>query len=187
MTSRGVILYGPPASGKDTVTRALVELDPVFRHYRRLKVGDGRAASYEMVDAAELDHLRERGEILYENARYGNRYAVDRPRLQALCDAGAVPVVHLGQVAGVRALTASFRTDWLPVLLWCSREISEARATERSSADVTSRLDAWDETARDIDEHGVDDFALCINTEEHDPDEAAKLIHEHRQLELPSR
>jgi len=184
MTARGVILYGPPASGKDTVTNALVQLDPTFRHYTRLKVGGGRTAGYEMVAASVLDDLRERGELLYENARYGNRYAVDRPRLQALCDGGAIPIVHLGQVVGVHALAASFPARWLSVLLWCSRETSEARAFQRGSGDLTRRLDAWEETTRDVDEYGAGAFALQIDTDHHQPDEAAKLIHDQPELEL---
>lgn len=184
MTARGVILYGPPASGKDAVTHALLQLDPTFRHYTRLKVGGGRAAGYEMVAASELDDLRRRDEVLYENVRYGNRYAVDRPRLQAVCGSGAIPVVHLGQIAGVRALMATFPARWLSVLLWCSRETSEARAAQRRSGDLTSRIDAWEETARDVDEHGADDFALQIDTERHEPDDAAKMIHDRTELGL---
>ncbi|MGH2941284.1 MAG: hypothetical protein ACRDLN_00705 [Solirubrobacteraceae bacterium] len=39
----GVALYGPPASGKDTITRALTELDARYVHYLRLKAGSGRS------------------------------------------------------------------------------------------------------------------------------------------------
>ena len=184
MKARAVLLYGPPASGKDAVTRALLQLDPAFRHYARLKVGGGRTAGYEIVSASELDALRSRGEVLYENVRYGSRYAVDRPRLQAVCDAGAIPVVHLGQIAGVRALTGSFSARWLPVLLWCSRDTSEARLAERPSGDLASRLDAWDQTARDMSENGTGGFTLCIDTDRQDPDEAAQLIHERPELGL---
>ena len=184
MMARGVVLYGPPASGKDTVTNALVQLDPTFRHYTRLKVGGGRIAGYEMVAASVLDDLRERGELLYENFRYGNRYAIDRPRLQALCDEGAIPVVHLGQVAGVRVLTASFPARWLSVLLWCSRGSTERRSAQRGSGDLTRRSDAWEETARDLDEHGDGTFALQIDTDHHEPDEAAKVIHDRPELGL---
>ncbi|GGP93312.1 hypothetical protein GCM10010278_84120 [Streptomyces melanogenes] len=31
---RGVVLYGPPAAGKDAVTQALIELDPIARPHQ---------------------------------------------------------------------------------------------------------------------------------------------------------
>lgn len=43
-----VMLYGPPAAGKDTVTEALIRLDRSYRLYQRLKVGAGRTDGYRM-------------------------------------------------------------------------------------------------------------------------------------------
>ncbi len=176
MTGHGVILYGPPASGKDTVTHALTDLDPTFCHFPRLKVGGGRAAGYQLIETADADDLRERGAVLYENVRYGNRYLIDRPRLDAVLRSERVPVVHVGQVSAVRAVR-SYPADWLCVLLWCSREVARQRASDRDgTTDVDARLLAWDETARDIDEHGTDEFTLRIDTEHYRPQDAAQLI-----------
>jgi len=176
MTDHGVILYGPPASGKDAVTHALVRLDSTFRHYQRLKAGTGRTTGYEMIGEAALAEIQ-RGDVLYENTRYGNRYLVDRPRLRELFETGVFPVVHIGQIAGIRAIVSSYPARWLAVMLWCSRETSRKRASARQySSDITSRLDAWDETERDVSEHGSADFALCIDTERHLPDDAARLV-----------
>ncbi|MQA15024.1 MAG: hypothetical protein GEV09_12880 [Pseudonocardiaceae bacterium] len=116
-----------------------------------------------MMSESELAGLRRRGDLLFENSRYGNRYAVDRSRLQSICESGSIPVVHLGQVAGVRALRSSFPAQWLSALLWCSRETSSVRVLARQ-AGATSRVAAWDETARDIEEHGTEDFAMSIDT-----------------------
>lgn len=91
-------------------------MDFVFSLFPRLKVGGGRTAGYELISADEASVLRRRGEILYENTRYGNRYLVDRPRLVGVVENGSIPVVHLGQVAGVRAV-ASYPADWMSVLL----------------------------------------------------------------------
>ncbi|MDO3687683.1 hypothetical protein [Micromonospora sp. C28ISP2-4] len=99
---RGVILYGPPAAGKDTITRALTDADPADRLFRRLKAGPGRTAGYRMTTADKLKELRSRGEVAWENDRYGARYIVDRPALRRdLTD--YVPVVHLGQTEAVDA------------------------------------------------------------------------------------
>ncbi|TQS03808.1 guanylate kinase, partial [Microbispora hainanensis] len=42
----GVVLYGPPASGKNTITAAMHRHDPRFRLLPKLKVGAGRADGY---------------------------------------------------------------------------------------------------------------------------------------------
>ncbi|MFD0564440.1 hypothetical protein ACFQ2M_22355 [Kitasatospora saccharophila] len=44
----GIILYGPPASGKDTITAALIEQDPRLAQFARLKIGGGRSQGYRM-------------------------------------------------------------------------------------------------------------------------------------------
>lgn len=177
MNELGLILYGPPASGKNAVTDALVDLDPTFSHYMRFKAGTGRTRGYEMIDEDALTEMRQRGDVLYENTRYGNRYVVDRPHLRELVDAGTIPVIHLGQVAGVRTLISSpFPARWLAVLLWCSRGACRLRISERDPSDIGSRLSVWDETEQDLADNGIDDFDLCIDTEQHRPDEAARLI-----------
>lgn len=176
MTEHGVILYGPPASGKDTVTEALVTLDPAFRHYRRLKAGTGRVAGYEMIEPTALVEMRQRGHVLYENARYGNRYVVDRPRLQRLFASGAIPIVHIGQVAGIRALVSSYPARWVTVMLWCSRETSMERVAAREGSHTDSRIRAWEQTNVDVSENGTDDFALWIDTGQTEPNEAAQVI-----------
>ena len=181
MSGRAVILYGPPASGKDEVTRALTRLDSSFRHYTRLKVGAGRVDGYTMIDENELAELRNRGDVLFENTRYGNRYVVDRPRLRAMCESGSIPIVHLGQVEGVRAVR-SFPARWLTVLLWCSRETSKERALARGATDVGSRLMAWDETAQDLRENGSKEFAVRINTERYRPEDVALLVQQRTEL-----
>lgn len=174
--SHGVILYGPPASGKDTVTQALTELDPTFWHFPPLKVGSGRSDGYQLIKEKEAGELRERGAILYESARYGNRYLVDQTRLDAALRSGHIPVLHAGQVSAVRAVS-SYPAYWLCVLLWCSREVAKRRALHRGgSTDIELRMLAWDETARDIEEHGAYDFMLRIDTEHYRPEDSARLI-----------
>ncbi|SDY44316.1 guanylate kinase [Micromonospora pattaloongensis] len=170
---RGVIIYGPPAAGKDTVTAALHELDSRFALYRRLKVGPGRATGYRITDTASLDQLHHRGEVVWENHRYGARYAVDRPSLVEHLSAG-VPIVHLGQRAAVAAVTAAVPdADWCVVYLWCPRHVAEQRIISRHTGDTAERLRAWDETEPLLDRD------LFLNTAELAPHTAAERIRRH--------
>ncbi|MGB2567713.1 kinase [Micromonospora citrea] len=170
---RGVILYGPPAAGKDTVTAALHDLDARYTLYQRLKVGPGRTNGYRMTDEAAVAQLRERGEIVWENSRYGARYVVDRPSL-AECLSSGVPVVHLGQRPAVGAVTAAVPgSRWCVVSLWCPREVAEQRIIARGTGDTQARLRAWDAT------EPLPDADLTINTAELSPQLAAERIHRH--------
>ncbi|MBN1170560.1 MAG: kinase, partial [Micromonosporaceae bacterium] len=63
----GVVLYGPPAAGKDTVTVALNALDPRFVPFPRIKVGAGRATGYRMAAESEVEALRAQGHVIWEN------------------------------------------------------------------------------------------------------------------------
>jgi guanylate kinase len=171
----GVILYGPPAAGKDTVTVALAEVSPKFRQFERLKVGSGKSRGYRMGSSAQLAALEQAGDVVYANARYGNTYVVDRPGLDDAFATG-VPVVHLGQVAGIQAVASGYRADWVSVLLWCSRETTGKRSQGRGDADTAARLEAWDATRADLDLYSAITWDLTISTEDHSPEAAALLI-----------
>jgi len=145
---RGIVLYGPPASGKDTITDALVELDPRCRLFKRLKAGPGATATYRMIGADDLDRLRAAGQLVWTNRRYGATYVVDRPGLlDALAD--GIPVLHLGQVQAVDAVRhATPDGAWLMVELRRSRDTAHTWLIARRSVDTEARLAAWDATER---------------------------------------
>ena len=143
---RGIILYGPPASGKDTITAALTELDPRIQLFRRLKVGSGNTAPYRMITWKELDQLRAGGNTVWENNRYGNTYAVDHSTLETALRNGT-PVVHLGQPEAIGAVRKALpNATWFTVELRCSRSDALRRLQARGHGTPPERMTAWDET-----------------------------------------
>ncbi|MEU2113862.1 guanylate kinase [Streptomyces sp. NPDC019507] len=174
---QGILLYGPPASGKDTITSLLTDLDRRYVPFTRLKIGAGRTHGYRMASRERLRELEERGEVVYRNDRYGNTYVVDQPGLREVTSGGRVPVVHLGQITGVRAVAGGFPARWWRVLLWCPRATTEERSLGRGDADTTARLEAWDATERDVADNPGMDWDLLVHTDDVSPEVAAERIH----------
>jgi guanylate kinase len=174
--SRAVVLYGPPACGKNTVTTELLKLDARYVAYQRLKVGAGRAHGYRVVTAEQFQAREDAADILYRNSRYGNVYGVDRSSLDKLIENGCIPILHLGQVVGLESVEA-YGAAWTRVLLWCDRDTAARRSVERGDSDTGERLSAWDETERDLKAHGGIGFDLQVSTDRMTAADTARAIH----------
>ncbi|WP_419996372.1 guanylate kinase [Streptomyces boninensis] len=175
MSTSGVILYGPPGSGKDTITAELTRTQPEFTLFQRLKAGPGRTTGYRLTTSEHIEQLSRIGEILYRNARYDAEYAIDRAALSALADAGCIPVLHMGQVAGANAVSA-FPLHWVKVLLWCPLEVTAERSRGRGDKDVEARLKVWHETRQDLLDNPGEPWSLVIRTDQSAPEETAGII-----------
>ena len=169
-----VILYGPPAAGKNTITRALTQLDSNYRLYQPLKAGPGRTTGYRMTTLSHISSLRSTGSVIWETRRYNALYIVDQAALTDMLTI-CIPVLHLGQAGAVQAVTGALplAAQWVTVWLWCPRDVAARRITERGTGDTAARLRAWDETPP------LPEADISINTAGIHPTGAAATIHHH--------
>lgn len=172
----GIILYGPPASGKDTITAALTEQNPRLVQFTRLKIGGGRSQGYRMGTVDQLDQLAARGDVIYRNDRYNNIYLIDRPGFDAVFATGKTPIVHLGQIAGISALTTDYPATWLIIQLSCPRDVTGQRSTMRGDTDISARLAAWDATVADLQTNPSANWDLHLRTDQKPAAESAQAI-----------
>ncbi|MFJ9418351.1 MULTISPECIES: guanylate kinase [unclassified Streptomyces] len=173
--SSGVILYGPPGSGKDTITSELTRLRPEFALFERLKAGPGRTRGYRLTTVDHIEELSRAGGLLYRNARYDAEYAIDRQGVATLVDADRIPVLHMGQVVGAGAV-AAFPLHWIRVLLWCPLGVTESRSISRGDKDVEARVKVWHETREDLLAHETEPWTLILRTDQLSPTESANAI-----------
>jgi guanylate kinase len=172
----GILLSGPPASGKDSVTSALHRLDPRLVLFPRLKAGTGRMAGYRPISFEALDRMVSERRIIQSHERYGNRYAVDREYLYALLAEGKHPVIHVGRMHNLESFRA-LRPTFLSVLLWASRDVVAKRLNLRGDDLLEERLDAWEVECADIARaSGGDAFDIAIDTGAASIDESADAI-----------
>lgn len=168
---KGLVLLGPPAAGKDTIT-TLLEQRSDLRLVRKVKAGSGRAAGYRLVSSETFDGHAERGEMISAVERYGNRYGVLRSDVVAVQQDGHVPVVHTASPDEAKRLVEE---GMALCLIWCSRSTSSERLNARDQSSVAERLAVWDQLQSELgDAESLLD--IVVDTTNRSADDAARAI-----------
>jgi len=112
-------------------------------------------------------------------------YAIDRGEVSSLVGSGHIPVLHMGQLAGVRAV-AAYPINWVRVLLWCPEDVTRQRCQDRGDSDLDARLKVWHETRQDLLDHMAEPWSLVIKTDLVSVAQAVQAIEEARLAGAPA-
>ena len=157
----GVILClsGMPASGKDSVSASLHELDQrlvIFTKHRG--ADDGGKAGYINISKEQFEYKRDAGDFVQCHERYGRYYGVDRKVLRKLLGQGFIPIVHIGRIENFHLLRENIGAMdgcfcIIHVQLWESHESLKDRIVQRdkSPAEIEQRLEAMEQEFLDLD------------------------------------
>ncbi|MGH3568096.1 MAG: hypothetical protein ACRDRH_19120 [Pseudonocardia sp.] len=172
-----LILYGPPASGKDTISQLVSRLDPRYVLFRKIKSGAGSTGTYRVISEGRLATMRAAGRVQQESRRYGNTYVVDKDQLDYFASAGRRPMLHMGDLPGVVQLKSYGRpARWQTVLLWAPPDVTHARLAGRRDTNVRARMEVWIQTVEELLSSPEALFDFIVNTGDVSALDAAQAI-----------
>ena len=152
---RLLLISGTPASGKDTITDALIMLNPKFIHFKKHKISTGGQLdnSYHHVTKDEFDVMANNGDFVQYHYRYDGGYAVAQYVLEDNWREGKVPIIHVGKYENISPFYNNKYFSIISILLLVSRKETENRLKERNyndDAEINVRLSAYDEEREEL-------------------------------------
>lgn len=149
-----LLLSGTPASGKDTISNLLVDIDSRFRHFKKHR-GSNQPKddnTYIHVSFSQFSALSDEDEFVQFHSRYGRGYGVSRTELERHWQQGEIPIIHVGKYENIEPFKKA-NLDVSSVLLLVSLSETKRRLTERHPGDteeVEKRLAAYHEERQEL-------------------------------------
>lgn len=179
-----LLLSGTPASGKDTITSLLLELNSRFRHFQKHRASDQPKDDGTYIHATpdEFRVMAEQGEFLQHHYRYDRGYGVSLKVLNQHWANGEIPIIHVGKYENIAPLRAP-ETNTISVLIMVSLSETERRLKQRhinDAEEINRRITAYHEERAelaDLINSGAHlEFDLIIENSKNNPEKVAQLI-----------
>jgi len=150
-----LLLSGTPASGKDSITNALINLDSKFVHFKKHKIATGGKldTSYHLVTKKEFHQMENNGEFVQCHYRYDRGYGVARHELEGYWAFGKIPIVHVGKYENIDLFFREKNILIVSILLLISKNETKCRLYERhvnDNTEIDNRLMAYDEERKEL-------------------------------------
>jgi len=144
-----ILLSGTPASGKDTLTKELCDIDERFVHFKKHKIATGGKLdnTYYLVSKEEFDKMVSNGEFLQYHYRYNRGYGVSYKELFSLKEQGKIPIIHVGKYENIIPFKQNTKFSFLSILIYANKNTTYERLKKRHSdkQEIEKRLKAYDE------------------------------------------
>lgn len=156
MDKKVIIISGMPASGKDTITRKLCELNPTFvafKKHRSIRKLDKKKTSYFNISTSEFEKKIANGEFLQYHQRYERYYGISEDVFNGYLEDGKIPIIHIGRIDNLLRLKSGLKhyqeksginVSLIHVLLWETIDELTKRINKRDKDDeeIAKRISA---------------------------------------------
>lgn len=176
-----IILSGTPASGKDTITREILQKYPcdfmVLRKHKTIKESQDYVPISEELFKEKILH----GEFMEYHGRYGNYYGADKNEANKIINKGFIPIVHNGHFKYIFDFLKNDEYTFFNIYLECNEKNAMNRLLLRNDKNINDRIDAYKEERYDylkfMQNSKNELFNLILDTNKLSPEESAKLIY----------
>jgi len=182
-----ILLSGTPASGKDTLTHKLTELDNRFVHFKKHKIATGGKLddTYYLISKTEFDHMAETNQFVQYHYRYDRGYGVSYVELERLKKENKIPIIHVGKYENIMKFRESGLKNILSILIYTDKKETEKRLNIRhkdNPYEIEKRLKAYDEEIEQLCEvynkQKILDFDLIFINNFENIDIATQLLYD---------
>lgn len=199
MTGNGkkiILLCGPPASGKDTLTELLKKRNNIFCYFKKHRVANQvdrsrNLTTYFQISLKEFQQTIGKDEFIQFHKRYERFYGVSRKVLNNYLQCDKIPIIHVGKIYDLMELEAALEANVAKILIWETKDVIRERLMLRHHGDykeIHLRLKSYDdeiESLGRINLEKVFDFVI----KNHNLNRTLKMIEEgilknKRQVEL---
>lgn len=191
MDKKIIVFSGMPASGKDTVTDKLCELNSLYvplKKYRSVGPEDKIKNTYFNITKEEFEEKIKIGQFLQYHKRYGRYYGIAEKTLFDLLEKGKTPIIHIGRIQNYHMFCNNlpiFEKKYdisvkvVHILLWETEDVLSKRivARDKNVQEIAKRKEAMEQEFNDNillmqnDEHP---YSIIIKNLK--PDSTCKII-----------
>lgn len=174
-----VILCGPPASGKDTITTALKGLGD-YEKVRLHRTGPRPKEGYIHVDDEQFEILKRENHFIEHHTTYGRQYGVSIGELLITSIKHKYSVIHLGSPKQALEIKKNLPQDIVKIIyLWNTRTELQERLHLRyqdNADEILRRMAVAAQEMADFKEVGLEAVDLAIKN--NNIAETVQIIHE---------
>lgn len=183
MDKQIIVFSGMPASGKDTITGRLNQINPgivYFKKYRAIGPKDKLKDTYFNVSVEEFEKMIEQEAFIQYHGRYSRYYGIAKSTLIELLNEDIVPIIHIGRIENYYTFIKNLKEfekqnnleiNVIHIQLWEEKNELERRIKKRdvNEEEVQKRICAMEQEfydAKEMMQKQKKPFSIIIKNED---------------------